>query len=170
MTMPTFLRSQSDGKPLFTATRNMSQTTIPRFLLPHGRQYLHRSSTFQVLRLNSHASRRHASASSKPRVLEKPSKFNPPSHPSRLRSKPRVYPGPPLSEQQKQDQKTKQYPHMMPPEGTFMNWFLRERSIHVWISMVRLGRVLTPSRYTDCHSTGRAFLSCFLRLHYGLPR
>lgn len=69
----------------------------------------------------------------KPRVLEKPDKFRPPSHPSRLRSKPKYQYGPDLS----QEQKTKRYPHMMPPEGTFLHWFLTNRSIHVWISMVR---------------------------------
>lgn len=26
---------------------------------------------------------------------------------------------------------------MMPNEGTFMHWFLTNRYIHVWISMVR---------------------------------
>ncbi|KAI9685996.1 MAG: hypothetical protein M1822_003979 [Bathelium mastoideum] len=113
----------------------MSQATVPKFLIPHGRQYLHPSVARHAFGLTPNRSRRHASASSKPLVLEKPLKFNPPSHPSRLRTRRRVYPGPPLSEQERQAQKTKWYPHMMPPEGTFMNWFLRDRSIHVWISM-----------------------------------
>lgn len=34
-------------------------------------------------------------------------------------------------------QKTKRYPHMMPPEGSFMHWFLTDRTIHLWITIVR---------------------------------
>ena len=81
---------------------------------------------------------RHASNNPppKPRVLEKPDKFRPPSHPSRIRSKPR-YTGPPLSENERQAQKTRRYPHMMPAEGTFLHWFLSNRAIHVWITLVR---------------------------------
>ncbi|KAH0290722.1 hypothetical protein KCU62_g3456, partial [Aureobasidium sp. EXF-3399] len=83
---------------------------------------------------------RPASSSSKPvpkgRLLEKPTRFNPPSHPARL---PRRNRQPafsvPLSAKEKAQQKTKQYPHMMPPEGTFFHWFLTNRTIHVWITM-----------------------------------
>ncbi|KAI9675086.1 MAG: hypothetical protein M1817_001494 [Caeruleum heppii] len=87
--------------------------------------------------------RRHASSKSpsshKPIVLEKPTKFNPPSHPARLqKSPPRSYAGPPLSAQQREAQKTRQYPHMMPPEGSFMHWFLTNRSIHIWITLSTL--------------------------------
>jgi len=86
---------------------------------------------------------RAASSSSKPvpkgRLLEKPTRFNPPSHPARL---PRRNRQPafsvPLSAKEKEQQKTKQYPHMMPPEGTFFHWFLTNRTIHVWITMVRI--------------------------------
>ncbi|MCJ1359125.1 MAG: hypothetical protein MMC33_009125 [Icmadophila ericetorum] len=70
----------------------------------------------------------------KPRVLEKPSKFTPPSHGAR-RVQPRQYPGAPLSEHERSAMQTKQYPHMMPPEGSFMRWFLTNRSIHLWITM-----------------------------------
>jgi hypothetical protein len=84
---------------------------------------------------------RPASSSSKPvpksRLLEKPTRFNPPSHPARL---PRRNRQPaftvPLSAKEKAQQKTKQYPHMMPPEGSFFHWFLTNRTIHVWITMV----------------------------------
>jgi hypothetical protein len=75
-------------------------------------------------------------ASSKPRVLEKPSRFNPPSHPQRI-VKHRQY-GPALSAQEQEAQKTRKYPHMMPPDGSFMHWFLTSRSIHIWITMVSL--------------------------------
>lgn len=80
---------------------------------------------------------RHASTASppKPRVLEKPERFNPPSHPSRIRPKPKYY-GPDLSEHERKAQRTRQYPHMMPEEGTFLHWFLTNKNIHLFISMV----------------------------------
>lgn len=80
---------------------------------------------------------RHASSAPppKPRLLEKPDRFNPPSHPSRLRSKHRSY-GAPLSDHERKAQKTRSYPHMMPAEGTFTHWFLTNKSIHLWISIV----------------------------------
>lgn len=80
---------------------------------------------------------RHASTTPppKPRVLAQPDKFRPPSHPSRLRDKtPRYQYGPDLTQEQKTK---KQYPHMMPPEGSFMHWFLTNRTIHLFISLVR---------------------------------
>lgn len=84
-----------------------------------------------------HSIIRHASTERppppKPRVLEKPDKFRPPSHPSRIRSKPRYNYGPDLTHEQKT---VRQYPHMMPPEGTFMHWFLTNRTIHLYISLV----------------------------------
>ena len=71
-------------------------------------------------------------------VLEKPDKFRPPSHPQRLNRKPpRQYPGPPLSEQERQAQQTRRYPHMFPNEGTALHWFLTNKWIHMWISLVR---------------------------------
>ncbi|KAI5203577.1 alkaline ceramidase-like protein [Aureobasidium subglaciale] len=84
---------------------------------------------------------RPASNTSKPpvpkgRLLEKPTRFNPPSHPARL---PRRNRQPafqvPLSAKDREQQKKKQYPHMLPPEGTFLHWFLTNRNIHVWITM-----------------------------------
>ncbi|GAB7348621.1 hypothetical protein MBLNU459_g6996t1 [Dothideomycetes sp. NU459] len=124
----------------------MASTTIPRFLLPRGQLYLRdaRLSRFLASPALRHASSSSSSSSSrsarapaapKMRVLEKPTRFNPPSHPARKPRAPRAYPGPALSEHEKQTQKTKQYPHMMPPEGTFLHWFLTNRSIHVWITI-----------------------------------
>jgi hypothetical protein len=72
---------------------------------------------------------------SKPLVLEKPTKFNPPSHGARLRKDPPRYPGPQLSAEQTAAQKTKKYPNMMPPEGTFLHWFMTNRSIHMYITL-----------------------------------
>lgn len=79
--------------------------------------------------------------SSKPIVLEKPERYNPPSHPARLerlgsRRSPINYPGPPLSESQQKMQKIKQYPNSFPPEGTWRYWFLTTRWIHIGIVMV----------------------------------
>ncbi|KAI5370484.1 hypothetical protein Slin14017_G013630 [Septoria linicola] len=103
-----------------------------RLLVPRAGFSLH-SRQLQRLRLSPAV--RYASTEKptppKPRVLEKPDKFRPPSHPSRLRSKTRYTYGPDLT----QSQKTKRYPHMMPPEGTFMHWFLTNRTIHLWISL-----------------------------------
>jgi hypothetical protein len=73
----------------------------------------------------------------KPRLLEKPERFNPPSHPARIRAKPRYHS--PLSEHERQAQNTRRYPHMMPPEGSFMHWFLTNRGLHVWITTVLSG-------------------------------
>ena len=76
--------------------------------------------------------------SSKPRVLEKPTRYNPPSHGKRQREKvPRTY-GPELTSQQQEEQEAKYYPNMMPPEGTFMHWFLMNRGIHLWITLVTI--------------------------------
>ena len=131
---------------LLLSQNNMASTTaVPRFLLPRG-DLLFRSRLLNrpqlILRQPKSLSQQsccYASTdSSKPKVLEKPTKFNPPSHPQRLaRAQPRSYPGPPLSDAQLQAQKTKQYPNMMPPEGSFMYWFLNNRRIHLWISLVR---------------------------------
>ncbi|CAK1356273.1 unnamed protein product [Cercospora beticola] len=86
----------------------------------------------------------------KPRVLEKPDKFRPPSHPSRLKSKTRYTYGPDLT----QAQKTRRYPHMMPPEGTFLHWFLTNRTIHLWISLSILISLVLGIWITDfLHNT-----------------
>ena len=80
-----------------------------------------------------------STASSKPIVLEKPERFNPPSHPQRLnKGPPRNYPGPPISESQRKVQKNKQYPNSFPPEGTWSHWFLTHISIHVFIVLVSM--------------------------------
>lgn len=72
----------------------------------------------------------------KVRILEKPTQFNPPSHGSKLRKEAPRYPGPRLSAEEQATQKTKQYPNTQPPDGTFLHWFLNNRSIHMYITMV----------------------------------
>lgn len=99
-----------------------------------------------------------SSSKGKPIYLEKPARFNPPSHGSRLPSGknkerrqeaalPRSY-GPELTE----EQRAKQYPHMMPNEGTFMHWFLTNRAIHAWITLVSLLRPHNPDRDPRQHT------------------
>jgi len=106
---------------------------VPRAsFLCHAHQLQHN-------RLALTANIRHASTLTpppppKPRVLEKPDKFRPPSHAARIRQ-PSRYTGPPLAEKERQAQKTRQYPHMMPPEGTVMHWFLTNRPLHTYISL-----------------------------------
>lgn len=117
--------------------------TIPQFLLPRG------APTLRTLRHLSRQTRaqtpkRHASSSpEKPnaRVLEKPDKFRPPSHPQRRvvptrNGKVVNYPGPRLSEKEQAERAKRQYPHMFPNEGTVMYKFLTNRGIHIWIAFV----------------------------------
>ena len=112
---------------------------IPRFLLPRG-QILPYSQLPKLVnpRYRTLPTYRNASAStSKPRVLEKPTRFNPPSHGKRLKQEiPRNY-GPQLTVEQKAEQETKKYPNTMPAPGTWMYWFLTTTSIHTFITLVR---------------------------------
>ncbi|KZF20036.1 hypothetical protein L228DRAFT_270794 [Xylona heveae TC161] len=148
--------------------------SIPRFLLPRGvvpvrpsslssaspQQQLIRHSGFSRGYASSRARATPSSSSSgssgssssssgnNQRLLEKPTRFNPPSHPARLpsrRSMPRSYPGPPLSAGEQQAQQTRKYPHMMPTEGTFMHWFLTNQLLHLWIT---LGTLLSLAFFT----------------------
>ncbi|KAG9235476.1 hypothetical protein BJ875DRAFT_270574 [Amylocarpus encephaloides] len=117
--------------------------TVPRFLLPRRGSIWQRPQVRNItFKPKPKASRqppktteKSQAQSTKPLVLEKPAKFNPPSHGQRrVKAGPR-YPGPSLSEEQIHRQKTKKYPTMMPPEGSFMRWFLTNRSIHMYITM-----------------------------------
>lgn len=116
-----------------------SGTLIPRFLLPaHGpawRGLRIPPSQSLVVRV------RHAStaAPAKTVVLGKPAKFNPPSHGSRLRGNvlPKHY-APPLSPAERAAQKIREYPGLMPPEGTLAHRIWTNRLLHVFITMVRL--------------------------------
>ncbi|KAI9368443.1 hypothetical protein BJX61DRAFT_218912 [Aspergillus egyptiacus] len=120
----------------------MAPLTISNFLLPRG---IPSNRTLLALSTRNAARnppRRCASSSSneKPRVLAKPDKFRPPSHPARRvvptrNGKVVNYPGPPLSEKEKEERNTRKYPNMFPPEGTVMFKFLTSRWIHIWIAM-----------------------------------
>ncbi|KAJ5773002.1 hypothetical protein N7457_007898 [Penicillium paradoxum] len=84
-----------------------------------------------------------ANASTKPRVLAKPDRFRPPSHPQRYvapspKSAPPGQPfeyGPRTTEKERIQQTKTQYPNMFPPEGTVMFKFLTSKWIHIWIAM-----------------------------------
>lgn len=81
--------------------------------------------------------RRQASTTgkSKPIVLEKPTKFNPPSHGSRLpRHKPKHYGGG-LSEGEKFAQGQRDYPGLMPPVGSKAHRFINSRVLHMSITL-----------------------------------
>lgn len=133
--------------------------SIPRLLLPRAPLLL-RPAPRAFLPLTSTTALRHASSSSStPKTLSEqfqrrqrqqqaapiipqPDKYRPPSHGKRTpRSETsyRTY-GPPLTEEDKTRMRTKKYPNMMSPDGTFSHWFLNNRVIHLWISMVRLRR------------------------------
>jgi hypothetical protein len=138
---------------------------IPRFLLPRGsaiwRVKAVASSTACKSIRNVSNKTKHAAAS-KPRVLEKPTKFNPPSHGSKLRKAAPRYPGPALSEDEVITQRTKAYPNMMPPPGTFLHWFVNNRSIHIYITLVCLPSLARKSKVLT--TLGHSLLP--RRLHY----
>ncbi|ODM16024.1 hypothetical protein SI65_08458 [Aspergillus cristatus] len=149
--------------------------SIPQFLLPRG---IPSARTLRTLRHHhriiptaSTSSPRtlttspisHSQDPSKPRVLVQPDKFRPPSHPARrvvqtrngkvVNAGPVNYPGPKLSEKEKEEQKTRQYPNMFPPEGTVMFKFLTSRWIHVWIAMGILTSLATFTFTTNFKRT-----------------
>ncbi|EEQ31515.1 hypothetical protein McanMca71_006177 [Microsporum canis] len=125
-------------------------SSIPRFLLPRGglskssleRIQAPRRNRIQpslLRRVNFSSSPATHATPTKPRVLEKPDKFRPPSHPARRvvnpNKMPRNYPGPAPTPKEIAERKTKRYPNMFPPEGTVLYKFLTNKGIHVWISM-----------------------------------
>lgn len=122
--------------------------SIPPFLLPRGLPTRTTLRTLQSRKLSSTpvlSARNKKPETNKSRILEKPDKFRPPSHPQRLvtpvartpSGQPLNY-GPRLSSAEREAQNKKQYPNMFPPEGTVMFKFLTSRWIHIWIAMVRL--------------------------------
>lgn len=122
-----------------------SRALLPRFLLPlQGPSWrgvrIPISQNIVAIRFASSNS-----SSSKPIVLEKPAKFNPPSHGSRLKKNnpmPKHY-GPALSSEEVAAQRTRSYPGMMAPEGTWAHWFWHSKILHVFITMVHKPPALT---------------------------
>ncbi|KAF2189451.1 hypothetical protein K469DRAFT_561913 [Zopfia rhizophila CBS 207.26] len=134
-------------------------TPIPRFLLPRG-PILLRPRPFLPL---ANTAIRNASTKPPPKplpqgikkqqppVLAKPDKYRPPSHGARLprsETQQKSY-GPKLTEEDKERMRTKKYPNMMSPEGTFMHWFLNNKFIHVWITMGILVTLGIAAWYID---------------------
>lgn len=81
-------------------------------------------------------------------VLEKPSKFNPPSHGRRLpknNNPPRHYGGD-VSEVEAAAQRVRDYPGMMAPAGTWSHWFLNSRAIHLCLTLVRRTRAVDRAK------------------------
>ncbi|KAH1498819.1 hypothetical protein KXV92_003297 [Aspergillus fumigatus] len=154
----------------------MAPIAIPQFLLPRGipsSRTLHaltrrRNPTTLATTVPSLCRCASSDDGSKPRVLAKPDKFRPPSHPARrvvptrngrVVSGPINYPGPRLSEKEKEEQKTRKYPNMFPPEGTIMYKFLTSRWIHIWIAMGVLTSLATFTFTTNFkHSSPYAHL------------
>ncbi|PLN81042.1 hypothetical protein BDW42DRAFT_185719 [Aspergillus taichungensis] len=134
---------------------------IPRFLLPSGLRGLrtgisrgHNISSQTKRNLTTTQPKRNSNSNIDPkRTLAQPDKFRPPSHPARRvvqtrngKIQPREpfnYPGPRLSDKEREAQKNRKYPNMFPPEGTVMFKFLTSRWIHIWIAMSVLTTLAT---------------------------
>ncbi|KAK4190012.1 hypothetical protein QBC35DRAFT_491767 [Podospora australis] len=139
-------------------------SSIPRFLLPQrgliwrrvAAGSLHPSSASTTTQ-NQIITRRLASTKPSPtgpRVLEKPERFNPPSHGSRLPKKqiPRHYGGD-LSEAERTVQAQRDYPMTMPAKGTWAHWFLHSRWIHLVITMGSLASLAIYTMILNFKST-----------------
>jgi hypothetical protein len=133
-------------------------TSIPRFLLPQTGLLWRRfrvpnaaSSSSIIIRYASTT----PSKGGKPIVLEKPARFNPPSHGSRLPKKqiPRHYGGE-LSFEEAQSQKKKDYPGLPPPPDTWAHWFWNSRAFHLTITMVSLPATPPILYYTNSVKQG----------------
>ncbi|TDZ65999.1 hypothetical protein CTRI78_v003348 [Colletotrichum trifolii] len=147
-----------------------TSTVIPRFLLP-ARSPMWRAAVVRAtagrpataaaaLRGNSsvwtirYASTKPAAGGKGPLILEKPTKFNPPSHGSRLPKKggPKHYGGQ-LSGQEVRAQRARDYPGMMAPEGTWAHWFVNNRTIHLVITLGTLTALAVTSLYLNFKHT-----------------
>ncbi|KAF3766230.1 hypothetical protein M406DRAFT_356243 [Cryphonectria parasitica EP155] len=130
-----------------------STFSIPRFLLPRsgllwrganlGSPRAARTSittsteTFAVRYASSSSSNIAKDAKGKPIVLEKPARFNPPSHGARLpskKSRPQQHYGGDLSADDAAAQRRRDYPGMMAPQGTWAHWFWGSRWLHLCIT------------------------------------
>jgi len=121
-------------KRLPTAT-TMSSLQAMAFRAAPLLKFTHSTRQRPLQRLLTRPASTRAPETDKSRILEKPAKFNPPSHGSR-RVRPRAYPGPRITEAEREAMKTKRYPNMMPPEGSFLWRFLTDRRLHMWITLV----------------------------------
>ncbi|KAG5983602.1 hypothetical protein E4U55_007772 [Claviceps digitariae] len=124
---------------------------IPRFLLPlQGPLWrgvrIPLSQNVLVRFASSSSSSSSGNQVQKPIVLEKPTKFIPPSHGSRLKRNaiPRHY-GPELTASEVAAQNRKDYPGLMAPEGTWAHWFWHSRLLHTFIT---IGTLFALGLYT----------------------
>lgn len=122
-----------------------SRTVIPRFLLPL-QSPLWRGARVQpsqsLISFSTSGKLAASGKDDKPIVLEKPLKFNPPSHGSRLKKNtlPKHY-GPSLTADEVSAQRQRSYPGMMAAEGTWAHFFWHSRMLHVFITMVNVRRL-----------------------------
>ncbi|CAN8103383.1 unnamed protein product [Discula destructiva] len=127
--------------------------TIPRFLLPQSGLIWRRANLGNRLLAPEVLIVRYASSSSapakgKPIVLEKPERFNPPSHGARLPRKNRPqqqHYGGALSGEDVAAQRKKDYPGLPPPPDTWAHWFWSSRAVHMCITM---GTLASLALYT----------------------
>ena len=158
--------SYDDNRPIDTPGRAveirksvimaaLARVSTARFLLPEygfiRHQYL--STNFERRGLSGY---RYASTKTKGKqiVLEKPAKFNPPSHGARLPRKnaaPRHYGGD-LGAAEAAAQKVRDYPGMMAPDGSWGHWFWNSRRFHLFITLVGQKGSCAPQqmRLTSC--------------------
>lgn len=121
-----------------TMAASTSTSVIPRFLLPL------QSPLWRGIRLplSQSVRVRYSSSSTqadgKPIVLEKPARFNPPSHGSRLKRNaiPKHW-SPPLTDAEIKVRSQRSYPGMMAPQGSWQHWFWHSKLLHTFITMVR---------------------------------
>lgn len=171
-------------------------TPIPGFLLPRGPPSALMLRALQRQNARSFSStsaalKKAKSTTPKPRVLEKPDRFRPPSHPQRLvtpspkgapPNQPFEY-GPRTTEKERVEQSQTQYPGMFPPEGTVMHRFLTSKWIHIWISMVSYSHLYQvpelvtndtnrasswPVQASHSQQTSKQLLHSHTSFHHGL--
>lgn len=126
-----------------------SPSSIPRFLLPQSGLIWRRANLGNQLRASPelltvrHASNHTAKPAGKKgkvMILEKPERFNPPSHGARLPRKTnrpeQQHYGGALSGEEVAAQRTKEYPGLPAPQGTWAHWFWNSKALHLTITMV----------------------------------
>ncbi|PSR82246.1 hypothetical protein BD289DRAFT_461814 [Coniella lustricola] len=134
-----------------------STFSIPRFLLPRS-GHIWRGANFGPRARNAdtlmvrYASNTAKDAKGKPIVLEKPARFNPPSHGARLPTKGRPqqqHYGGSLSADEAAAQRRREYPGMPAPQGTWAHWFWSSKVLHLCITT---GTLLSLAFYTYCEN------------------
>ena len=91
-------------------------------------------------------------------ILEKPAKFNPPSHGARLPRRNANAPasqhyGGDISEAERAAQRLRQYPGMMAPPGTWAHWFWTSRTFHLTVTMSTLAALAVFTMFENFRRT-----------------